>query len=375
MKEKIHNFGFRVAMVIFFFLGGLVFPLLFFVSAFIAWSLIEDSRNPGQEVDDWFTRRYTAAASDQDWKSYYLKFCESPAETAFLEAMIGAFGLCPDKGVLRGGGVTLDIQVNIKPYRADFIVNEWLVVEVDGAAFHSSDEAVERDRARDKYINGSGYSVLRIPARIVFASPGEAVGRVRAFIAEGRQISAALGREQDGLSEVPVAALNRMFSSIDNAIDKLNESVSIKTIVEKENRALVAAFAAEKCVIEASIRRAESMMNVDKFRSRSEAHRSAYDAALEEINRELERKSVGLNAVSNERDAAKISIPVVPERIPHSDARINDAIEKDRLYILNQRMEFFDDVKRRLKKNDALQKLVKKQLDEFGCGECWLHIS
>lgn len=349
--------------------------MLFFVSAFIAWSLIEDSRNPRQEVDDWFTRRYTATASDQDWKSYYLKFCESPAETAFLDAMIGAFSLCPDKGVLRGVGVAFDIQVNIKPYRAYFLVNEWLVVEVDGAEFHSSAEAVERDRARDKYLNERGYSVLRIPARIVFASPSEAVDRVRASIAEGRRISVALGREQGGQSEGPVAALNRTFSSIANAMDEINESVSIKVIVEKESRALVAAFAAEKYVIEASIRRSESMMDADKFRSRSEAHRSAYDAVLEEINRGFERKSVGENAVSSAMDITKISIPVVPERIPHSDARINDAIEKKCLYILNQRMEFFDDVKGRLKESEALQKLVKKQLDEFGCGECWLHIS
>jgi quercetin dioxygenase-like cupin family protein len=62
--------------------------------------------------------------------------------------------------------------------RVDFLANKHLVVEIDGAAYHSSAEAVENDRIRDEYLIENGYVILRIPAKVVFNSPGDAVERV-----------------------------------------------------------------------------------------------------------------------------------------------------------------------------------------------------
>lgn len=166
---------------------GIFFPLFFVVAAWLGWTIYDTLKNPQPPPpDEWYARRWTTTAADPRWRSDFLAFCESPAETKFLDAIIDAYGLIPDNGVLKGTGLTLDLQVEVKPYRLDFLANAWLAVEVDGAAYHSSPEAVARDKERDEFLRAEGYTVLRIPAKVVFATPEEAVGRVRSAIAAGR---------------------------------------------------------------------------------------------------------------------------------------------------------------------------------------------
>lgn len=57
-----------------------------------------------------------------------------------------------------GQGITLELQFPIDKCRADFLINECLIVEIDGAAYHTSKEAVARDTRRDKYIRRQGVS-------------------------------------------------------------------------------------------------------------------------------------------------------------------------------------------------------------------------
>jgi very-short-patch-repair endonuclease len=45
--------------------------------------------------------------------------------------------------------------------RVDFLIGQCLVVEVDGAEFHTSREAFEEDRRRDALLSALGYRVLR----------------------------------------------------------------------------------------------------------------------------------------------------------------------------------------------------------------------
>ena len=62
-------------------------------------------------------------------------------------------------------GVKFRRQHPIGPYIADFYSREaQLVVEVDGVAAHSGEEAFEYDRARDTYMESLGLRVMRIPA-------------------------------------------------------------------------------------------------------------------------------------------------------------------------------------------------------------------
>lgn len=117
--------------------------------------------------------------------------CESPAETAFLDAMVSAYDLQTGPGAIEGRGLRLRNQISMgrlrihrnhasSQYRADFLVDEKLVVEIDGATYHSSPEAIARDQQRDVDIRREGYTVLRIPAQVVFQNSVETVKRVEA---------------------------------------------------------------------------------------------------------------------------------------------------------------------------------------------------
>jgi len=52
-------------------------------------------------------------------------------------------------------GLSVEIQVQIGPYRVDLLIDGWLIVELDGAAFH---DAVA-DKTRDGYLIRAGYRV------------------------------------------------------------------------------------------------------------------------------------------------------------------------------------------------------------------------
>jgi len=174
------NIPFRVIAAIVCFFIGFIFPLSFGLAALIAWSIYSDVTDPTTEVPTQQDRLEALTVADKGWLESFHGICESPAETAFLDAMVSAFDLKPEKGFLSGGGTKLQMQVPVSRYRLDFLVDEMLIVEVDGAAYHSSPEAVERDRIRDAFMKSAGYAVLRIPAKVTLYNPKEAVERVRA---------------------------------------------------------------------------------------------------------------------------------------------------------------------------------------------------
>lgn len=117
--------------------------------------------------------------------------CESPAEEAFLDAMVAGHKLEPGPRCLQGEDIQLRSQVPLgrivtrglgprHEFRGDFLVDDWLVVEIDGEKWHGSPEAKQRDAERDKIISADGYRVLRIPARIALNSPEMAIRQVAA---------------------------------------------------------------------------------------------------------------------------------------------------------------------------------------------------
>lgn len=168
-------------------IAGFVFWPLFLLAAYLAWMNL-------RRVDEGRRRRpanlpdhRTVTVDHPRWRAAWLGGCESPAESEFLDAMIRICRLSPVRGKLRSKEMELAMQVPIGRYRADFVVDGWLVVEIDGAAYHSSKEAVARDRERDRYMTGLGMTVLRIPARTVFRTPVVAVRRVRSALGQGRR--------------------------------------------------------------------------------------------------------------------------------------------------------------------------------------------
>ena len=164
-------------------LGFLFFPL-FFLGGLIAWSIysdiVEAPDRQAQKAEIEARLNAPLSVGDIRWE------CESPAETAFLDAMVTAYNLRTGPGAIEGRGLRLSNQVGLgqfkiysnytsHQYRADFLIDEKLVVEIDGATYHSSPEAIARDNRRDADMRREGFSVLRIPAQIVFQNPVKAV--------------------------------------------------------------------------------------------------------------------------------------------------------------------------------------------------------
>jgi very-short-patch-repair endonuclease len=55
--------------------------------------------------------------------------------------------------------------------RVDFLIAGYLIVEIDGVAFHSDRDSVRRDRARDNMATLLGYARLRYVPEIVWREP------------------------------------------------------------------------------------------------------------------------------------------------------------------------------------------------------------
>ncbi|CAN5134896.1 hypothetical protein BH11ACT2_BH11ACT2_18530 [soil metagenome] len=69
--------------------------------------------------------------------------------------------------------------------RVDFVIGERLVVEIDGAEFHTSAEQFEEDRRRDAILSALGYRVLRFSYKQVERRWPEVEAAVRGAIARG----------------------------------------------------------------------------------------------------------------------------------------------------------------------------------------------
>ena len=70
----------------------------------------------------------------------------------------------------------------LPPYTVDFCcVEQMLIIEIDGDA-HFTEEGLERDRIRDRFLSERGYKILRIPGYEVIREDGNAFQRIREFV-------------------------------------------------------------------------------------------------------------------------------------------------------------------------------------------------
>lgn len=157
---------------------GFAFPLAFIFAIFSAADIYSEIKKDHDAPDSNVqqkganSRLYTSKQSFRDE-------LESPAEEAFFNAMEKHFDLKVKDGKLIGNeDIILDMQVKVLSYRLDFLVDKRLVVEIDGAAWHSSPEAIERDKNRDAALRNVGFHILRIPAKLVFNDPNAAINKV-----------------------------------------------------------------------------------------------------------------------------------------------------------------------------------------------------
>jgi len=68
-------------------------------------------------------------------------------------------------------------QQAIGPYRADYLIMNFLVIEIDGPQ-----HVQEKDDRRDKYLRKMGYKVIRIPIWVLASCPEAAIQEIKEAI-------------------------------------------------------------------------------------------------------------------------------------------------------------------------------------------------
>ena len=244
-------FGWTAFTFAFVFASPLILLQLVVIWGVTAWIRPKDEDEPGPP-----SKLETLTADDEDWRRYFQHHCESPAEVAFLDAMVEAFNLTPEKGRLRGGGLTLQMQVPVLNYRLDFLIDDDLIVEVDGAQWHSSPEAIERDAERDKALAAKGYEILRIPAKVTLYKPDDAIKQVRqarsGWLARKANARASRAQGADGMdaahktqTQRPKLSMSGLVASVENGLDNFTAGMNnINTELRQFNER------AEKCAEE-----------------------------------------------------------------------------------------------------------------------------
>jgi len=282
------------------------------------------------------------------WMDHYRAACESPAEVAFLEAMVSAFNLRPVGGpgsTLKGSGLSLRMQVWVGRYRLDFLANDSLVIEVDGAKWHSSEEAKLRDSTRDASLRTRGYAVLRLPAKIPLYDPDRAVADVGSYV--------AIWDWQDPQQDQGSRLL--MYHELERR--RGEETVA------KHMRPVRAALRMEKLAVIRAAVKAGGVLGVSRFNSSSES--------AVPLERAFARWTAKISSETS--DEAEFTLPVSPLVPPenHSDIIINDDINRSYAALLEERRSFLLDLGRWMKIDPGLPALVEKHLKRLDAEHCW----
>lgn len=90
--------------------------------------------------------------------------------------------------LFRAHGVAYDTQVFLPGIgRVDFLLNGFLIVEIDGFAFHSKRTDMLRDRRRNNAAAVSGYAVLRFMPEHIWFDPASVIRDIRTILAGDRR--------------------------------------------------------------------------------------------------------------------------------------------------------------------------------------------
>jgi very-short-patch-repair endonuclease len=90
--------------------------------------------------------------------------------------------------LFRANGIAYDAQVFLPGIgRVDFLLDGFLIVEIDGFAFHSKRTDMLRDRKRNNAAAVSGYAVLRFMPEHIWFDPGSVIQDIRTILAGDRR--------------------------------------------------------------------------------------------------------------------------------------------------------------------------------------------
>lgn len=299
-------------------------------------------------------RWVSANVADSEWRSKFHAMCESPAEVAFVDALIDGFGLIPRYGALFSETLRIDLQVEQDHYRADFMANRWLVIEVDGAAWHGSEEAKARDAMRDRYFESLGYTVLRIPAKAALTKPAEAVRSVQEALAVGQR------KVVEPLPKNGFERLAETGSLVLYAIGEINDSTAR---LREEKRTLTPAqnvFDLEKKVIEQAIGSAENRLHIYAYLDTDELRNS-----FEKFSAKLNQRLAEFEKFDPTR-TGQVVVPVFPVSVTATGLHA-DEINRKFALIQEDRQKFLRVIQQKLEGNVELKKRVVENLHQVGC--------
>lgn len=289
--------------------------------------------------------------------------------------MVTEYALLPDRGVLRGTGLVLQLQVDKGAYRVDFLANDWLVIEIDGAEYHASPEQVSRDLSRDEYLESLGYTVLRVAAKVVFQQSRKALSDIRSVLAGGRKQTpapATRAAEVQKLRPAPTnvfSALSRGVEAVGDIAKQVNDYAERQRAIQSATRVAENIFLQEKLSIESALKIAESKMSLERYiegdpdrQARIDVIMAEFDAAL----RDPDIKSNGERVVDRPEP-----IPKIPKPASHPNPEINEIIEQSHSALLDTRATYFETVRVQLRTDLRLATLVKAALIEMGRHSTW----
>lgn len=329
---------------------------------FVLWHFIPQAKPVGASPK--FKRDPRINAENPHWRKFVEARCESPAEIAFLTAMIDAYRLQPMNGALQADGLKLDLQVEDGGYRVDFLANEWLVIEIDGAAYHSSEQAKARDQRRDEYLESLGYSVVRVPAKAVFTEPPEAIRRVSAALTVGK-------RKVEEPSQVSgFDRLGQTMSGLSRAVEELNDNVSRQRRIEAALNQPQLAFSIEKKVIDSAVESARRQREIDDYLSESDEMRASFDRFKSELEEAFARHDRENSRVASSHQLA-MEVPQFPP-FPNTDENEDISfIEVAYSKLVAERRCYLDGVRQQIRDQPGLAALVQRMLAEMGCPQVW----
>lgn len=304
----------RVGIVAFLLPVSFFLPFTLLVIGWLIWTIYDDLNTPAIIIVPPASTWRDVKTDDNDWLSKFCAGCESPAEEQFLIAMVRAFNLKPVSGKLISSMLTLEMQVGVGRYRFDFLVNGCQVIEIDGAAWHSSPEQIERDRIRDEYSVEQGYKVLRIPAKVVFNTPDKAISQVKAAIAETPHYTRPVKPK-------PVTqrkSLSQHLCAFSDGLTALDRNISIASGKQSAMADFNSAIKTEQMLLEALVSEVEFDMRIETMPPLA---RNNY----ENLKAKLEAQNDGTVTTSREELYCWKEI-IKPS--PVNDAEIQEQIER-----------------------------------------------
>lgn len=245
-----------------------IFPYALIVVLILAWVVFVDFMSPKIKSVPPPRARVDATPTDSDWLDLFVRDCESPAEEKFLQLMVKEFDLHPNKGKLLSPRISMEMQVKFHNYRFGFVLNNKYIVEIDGAAYHSSTEQVERDRIRDEFSVANGYSVLRIPASVVFNSPDETIRRVKDFAFKSTN-SVSEKNTNPIFREKPVSRFLNDFSKgmsiLAQGASNISQSINDASLKQVTTLDFRSAISHEQIFLEAMVSKVETEIRIMKL--------------------------------------------------------------------------------------------------------------